>query len=348
MTRAPTITPMPTVLVLGAGGRFGQVATAAFADAGWRVVAQSRRPLTGLPATVVPLVAPLDADAAIAAAAAGARVVVHAANPVYTDWPRHLLPMARQALAVAEQLGALFMLPGNVYAYGEAMPATLDEDTPERPSTAKGRLRAELEGLLRDRAESGRLRAVVIRAGDFYGSGQGSWLDLAVVKSIGRGRLVYPGPLDRPHAWAYLPDLARAFVAVAGRSLGEAADGGAAAPAFRTLHFAGHTLTGAELLDQVEAAAHDLGLAGTRPLRRGGMPWPLLRALGWVVPMLREIASMRHLWHVPHALDGRRLESFVGPLPSTPPRDALRQALRDLGLGKADSPARWPVNAPAR
>ena len=313
-----------TVLVLGANGRFGQAAVQAFAAAGWRVLAQARRAPTTLPAGAEHVAAALDDTAALARAAAGASVVVYAVNPLYTEWTAKMLPLARQGMEVAERLGARFMLPGNVYAYGEGMPALLTVATPERPSTEKGRLRAELEAELRARAERGALRAVVIRAGDFYGGGSGSWLDLVVVKSLRQGKLVYPGPLDLPHAWAYLPDLARAFVAVASR---------AEAPAFETLHFAGHTLTGRELLAVVEAAADELGWHPARGWRRGSMPWALVRIAGVFVPMLREVARMSYLWRVPHALDGAALEHAVGTLRTTPPRQAMRAALTELGFG---------------
>lgn len=324
-----------TVLVLGATGRLGAAAMAAFAAAGWRVLAQSRRAPAALPPGATHLGVALQDTDALVAAAAGADVVVHAINPAYPDWQRHLLPLGRLGLDAAERLGALFMLPGNVYGFGEQMPAVLREDTPERPTTDKGRLRAALEAEMRGRAEAGLLRAVVVRAGDFYGAGHGSWLDLAVVKSMRAGKLVYPGPLDLPHAWAYLPDLARAFVAVAERAVG-----GPPTPAFETLHFEGHTLTGAELLDLVQAAAADIGAAPARGWRRGGMPWPIIRAMGLFVPMMRAIAEMSYLWRVPHALDGARLAARVGALPQTPPRLAMRQALLDLGFGApAPSPA---------
>jgi len=323
-------------LVLGANGRFGAAAVAAFAAAGWTVLAQARRSPAVLPPGASHVAVPLEDTEALAAAAAGASVVVHAVNPVYTDWARQLLPLARQGLAVAERLGALFMLPGNIYGYGEGMPALLREHTPERPTTGKGRLRVALEAEVAERARAGRLRAVVIRAGDFYGAGQGSWLDLAVVKSLAAGKLVYPGPLDVPHAWAYLPDLARVFVAVA-----EPVRGGPA-PAFETLHFAGHTLTGAELLHAVQAAAADLGatppIVAARGWRQGGMPWGLIRLMGWVVPMMKAVAEMRYLWRVPHALDGTRLAERIGPLPQTPPRQAVRDAMAALGLGTAITP----------
>ena len=71
---------------------------------------------------------------------------------------------------VAQRLGARFMLPGNVYNFGERMPALLRPDTPQRPSTRKGP--HPLRARSRDaRARRQRPRSVVIRAGDFFGSG---------------------------------------------------------------------------------------------------------------------------------------------------------------------------------
>src|SRR5437879_5971354 len=76
------------------------------------------------------------------------------------------------------------------------------------------------------------------RAGDFYGGGRGSWFDLVIAKEIGRGRLVYPGPLDLPHEWAYLPDVVAAMLRLV--EIREAL------PAFATFGFPGHAVTGRE------------------------------------------------------------------------------------------------------
>jgi nucleoside-diphosphate-sugar epimerase len=168
---AATALALPTVLVLGANGRLGRAAALAFAQAGWRVLAQVRSAAHGLPRGVEALPVPLQDTAELVAQASGATAVVYAVNPVYTDWASKMLPLAQQGLDVAERLGALFVLPGNVYAYGEAMPALLSEDTPERPSTEKGRLRQQLEADIRRRAKAGRLKAVVLRAG--FGHRQG-------------------------------------------------------------------------------------------------------------------------------------------------------------------------------
>ncbi len=328
---APT-SSAPCVLVLGANGRFGLAATQAFAAAGWRVLAHVRRDAApGMPGSVELVRAPLESVAGALAGRTSPSVVVHGINPIYTRWDEEALPAARTAMDLAERLGARFMLPGNVYNYGEAMPALVDETTPQRPTTAKGRIRAEMEAELERRAAAGRLRATVVTAGDFFGAGTGSWLDQAIVKGVARGRLDYPGDPALVHAWAYLPDLARALVALAEVP---------AAASFERFTFAGHSVTGHEFLAAIERAATTLGIAApARGWRHGRMPWPLIRALGLVVPMFRELARMSYLWRVPHALDGRALAAAVGAVPSTPLADALRLALVELGVGAADVPS---------
>ena len=315
---------MKTVLILGANGRMGQAATQAFAAAGWRVWAQMRRAAgSPLPQGASAVQLHLNDSAGLAAQAAGASVVVHAVNPDYTRWDSQAMPALQQGMQVALQLGARFMLPGNVYNHGQQMPALLTEATAHHPSTGKGRIRVAMEEAMQAQAAQG-LNSVVIRAGDFYGCGTGSWLDLAIAKDIARGKLVYPGPLDAAHAWAYLPDLARAFVAVASAPTQRG---------FQCLNFAGHTLTGGAFLSALQAAAVAQGLHPPGGFKTGGTPWGVIRAVGLVYPLWRELARMSYLWRVPHELDGSALARAVGPLPSTPVQHALRAALADLGHG---------------
>lgn len=331
---------MKTVLVLGANGRFGRAAVDAFAAAGWTALAQLRRaPATPLPRGARAVEAPLADASELARRAAGASVVVYAVNPLYTRWEEELFPLFHQGVAVARALDAVFMLPGNVYNYGQhAMSLHLNEQAPDRPGTRKGEMRVAMEDELRALATAG-LDSVVIRAGDFFGCGTGSYLDLAIVKDIARGRIVYPGPLDVPHAWTYLPDLARAFVAVAahGRVAG-----------MRRFHFGGHTLTGHELIGALDRAAAGLGLRPERGFRIRRMHWGLLRVLGLVNPMLRELTRMSYLWRVPHGMAGDALTRAVGPVPPTPIEEALRQSLIDLGLAPALRALSLSIDRPAR
>jgi len=315
-----------TVLILGAAGRIGQVLAGAFADAGWAVRAQARKPLpTALAAH--PRVQAVRCDAldapALSAAARGVTVVIHALNPPYTDWDRLVLPLAQQALDVARASGALLMLPGNVYNFGSDLPPRLLPDTPERGNTPKARLRIEVESRM---ARATDLDSVVIRAGDFFGGpGSGNWFDMAMTSHLDQGRFVYPGNPTIAHAWAYLPDLAQVFLRVAQRR--DQLRG------HRRIHFPGHTLTGAQIHASLEA------LRGRR-LRLGTLPWPLMRLGAPFMPMWRELLTMRYLWEKPHQLEDPTLEDWIGAVPCTNLATALAAA-----TGSTPAPGPYAVAA---
>ncbi len=309
-----------TVLILGAAGRIGEALAGAFADAGWQVRAQTRKPLTHV-VMARPQVRAVRCDALDAAAvrdaAQGADVVIYALNPPYTEWGRLALPLADAAIAAARASGALLMLPGNVYNFGRELPPLLTPATPEQGNTAKARIRIETEARI---AATPQLDSVVIRAGDFYGSTQpGSWFDLALASKVASGRFVYPGPMNVEHAWAYLPDLARVFVRVAGQR--------AQLRGSHRLHFAGHTLTGEEMRLAFETAAG-------RPMRSSTLPWGLFRLVSPLVPMWHELLAMRYLWQRPHRLDDKTLVALIGPVQPTPLQQAVNAALADAALLK--------------
>ncbi len=331
--------PLPSsVLVLGARGRFGSAAVHAFAQAGWHVYAQMRPGATPPPAApgVQWLLADPDDTALLAAAAKGAAVVVQGLSPLYTHkvWRTEVPRLTNAAIAITRELGATLMLPASVYNFGEGMPARLLEDTSQNATTFMGRMRIASEALVRDATLDGGMKAVVIRGGNFFGSGSGSWLDLVMAKDIQKGRLTYPGTVDVPVSWAYLPDMARSFVDVANRR--------EALPAFETLHFAGHTLTQQDWVDAIGEIAWERGwLPASGPLQVKAMSWPLLRALGLVMPTLAAICEMRYLWRVPHGLVNRRMAALAGPEAHTSFEQALRTSLDELGMvqGRVAQPA---------
>ena len=309
-----------TVLILGANGRFGRAAAQAFAKAGWHVIAQARRPLADQP--IPGAITQLQVDAAdtgsVVAAARQACVVVNAMNPLYTRWDTEALALNASAIAVARQVGATLMLPGNVYNFGETLVPVLTEEAPQHPTNPKGRIRCAMEGAMR---EDG-LRSIVVRAGDFFGGdGMGTWFDQAVVKDISKGKITYPGPLDVIHEWVYLPDLAQTFVLLAQvrGTLG----------AHETFHLPGHAITGQALADGLMQSARGLKiLSANQQARIGSIPWPLVRLVGLVHPMWRELARMRYLWRRPHQLAGARLGQVIGTVPHTPLPQALTRALQ--------------------
>ncbi|MCV2359438.1 NAD-dependent epimerase/dehydratase family protein [Paucibacter sp. TC2R-5] len=310
-----------SILILGAAGRLGQCLTRTFAAAGWQVIAQARKPLPD-ELSKLANVRTLNCDAldraALLKGAQGATVVINALNPPYTEWHQLLLPLADAAQATAKALGALLMLPGNVYNFGSELPSVLTPNTPERANTPKAGLRIEMEA--RMAAEPG-LDSVVLRAGDFFGGpGTGSWFDLALASKLKSGRFIYPGPLDQTHAWAYLPDLAECFVRVAEKR--------SDLSGHHRLHYAGHSVEGRVMQQALEQA-------WGQPLKTGGLPWLAIRLGSPFVASWRAIAEMRYLWLRPHRLDDTELRLLIGEPPQTRLVTALQDSLVALGMPAA-------------
>jgi nucleoside-diphosphate-sugar epimerase len=322
------MTSKPCVLVLGASGRLGAACAKAFAGSSWRVIAQQRRRVhlaqaAGIETLVtgdVPVVDLLGKLPKI-------DVLVHAMNPAYNDaaWSQHVPVMMESAIFLAGALGATLMFPGNVYNFGSSMPAVLSETTPQCPTTVKGRLRVSAEKRLLQASEENGLNAVVIRAGDFFGSGIGSWLDRVIASKLHRGTFTYPGPLDTATPWAYLPDLAQTFLRVAGQRDKLAG--------FEALQFSGHSLTGHDWLRVLQPLAQTHGwVRPGRTLKTAGLPWPLIRALGLVGGSWASLSDVRYLFETPHALNNSRLHALIGAEPHTSFAEAATAALDDLGF----------------
>ena len=305
------------ILILGATGRLGKTAAEAFRDAGWEVVSLVR-PGAASRAAQGTRVAEVNLrdHTAVKAAAKGAQVVLNALNPTLLEWPSQVPVFTNAAIIAAQSAEATLLFPGNVYNFGAGMPETLDETTPMRPTTRKGILRADAEEQMRDATLEGLQRVIVLRAGDFFGAGSGAWFDRVITRNLAQRRVIYPGPLDVAHPWAYLPDLVATFVRLAAirNQLG----------AFTTLGFPGHTLTGQQL-------TRELAKVVQRGLRMDGMPWMMLRMLAPIMPTFRDLRDMSYLWNVPHRIDGTALHETIGEIPHTPIDLAFAKSLVELG-----------------
>jgi nucleoside-diphosphate-sugar epimerase len=306
------------ILVLGAAGRLGYVAAESFRDAGWKVISQVRPGAAKLapPRTRIVEIDALD-HAAICEAAQGADVVLHALNPRYQLWRTQALPLAFSALTAAEQAGATLIFPGNLYNFGSPVPPVIDETTPMRPTSHKGRIRIAIEDRLQEASEERGLRVIIVRAGDYFGSGLGSWFDLVITREITRLRLTYPGPLDVVHEWAYVPNFAATLVQVANVR-------DQLAP-FATFGFPGHAVTGREFTTAIAKVVQNR-------LQVKKLGWWLIKGLAPFVPLCRELGEIAYLWKEPHRIDGDKLRAAIGDVPHTPLDAAVARAVQNLAV----------------
>ncbi len=280
-----------TVLILGASGRFGRHAATAFQAQGWTVRRFDR------------------ARDDLMTAARGTDVIVAGWNLAYPDWPDQVARQHEQIIEAARATGATVLLPGNVYVFGPDTPAPWGSDTPHRATNPMGRIRIEMEDAYR---QSG-VRTILLRAGDFLDTeASGNWFDKILTKSLDRGVFRYPGRPDIPHAWAWLPDFARAAV-----NLAEIRD---TLPTFIDIPFPGYTLSGQQMADT-------LARVSPGPVRLKRMSWLPLVLASPVWPMGRCLREMRYLWDTPHWLDPCKFAEVLPDFQSTPVERALARAI---------------------
>jgi nucleoside-diphosphate-sugar epimerase len=158
----------PIALVIGITGGIGGATARALAARGFHVRALSRRPnAAGHGIEWIRGDAMNAGD--VLAAASGADVIVHGANPPkYRNWRGLALPMLANTIAAAKAARATIVFPGTVYNYGPDAFPTVRENSPQNPRTRKGSIRVEMEDMLRDAGRDG-VRTIVIRSGDFFG-----------------------------------------------------------------------------------------------------------------------------------------------------------------------------------
>ena len=271
-----------TVLILGASGKIGANSAAAFRNAGWQVRIYDRK------------------AGDMSAAAGGVDVIVNGLNPpAYHNWAKLIPQIAAQVIAAAKASGAAVIVPGNVYNFGTT-PGIWSEDTPQRATTRKGRIRVEMEAAYRD---SG-VKTVILRAGNFIDPDQnGDIMSMMILRAIAKGKITAAGPTDTMQAYCYVPDWARAAVALA-----EMRD---QLECFEDVPFAGHSFTVQDLQRELERTLK-------RKLMIVRFPWLVMTLAAPFWELARELNEMRYLWNTSHQLDGTKLARL---LPGFEPTD---------------------------
>jgi nucleoside-diphosphate-sugar epimerase len=245
----------------------------------------------------------------------GAAVVYHCVSPPrYDRWATDLPPLFEAITGATQRAGAKLVLLDNVYMYGHAGGKPYTEDTPMRPCSEKGKLRAELAQGLLDRQAAGELELAIGRAADFFGPGsvttaifhQRFFDQLAAGKKVD-----ILGNPDAKHSYSYTPDVARGL-AILGTS--EEAWG-------KVWHlpvaFQGTTRELAQRF--ADALGQSLEI---RPVPR----W-MLRLLGIFSPLIRATIEMNYQFEEDYVVDDARFRETFGTGPDLGPTD-LDEAVR--------------------
>jgi nucleoside-diphosphate-sugar epimerase len=258
-----------------------------------------------------------DADR-LAELCAAAESLYNCANPAYHQWAKLWPPLAASFLAAAEISGAKLITMSNLYGYtptGKPMAATDELIAPSK----KGQIRVDMWRDALAAHDAGRIRTAEVRASDYFGPGLGGSAHLGdrVVPKVMAGKAVsLLGNPDATHSWSYIDDVC-AVMGAAGTN--DAALG-------RAWHVP--TAPSKSAREMVAALADAAGVDA--PAVRS-VPASVIKVVGLVVPLVRELPEVRYQFEEPFVIDATDTEAQLG-LTYTAFGDQVQATLASYGL----------------
>lgn len=222
------------------------------------------------------------------------------------SWP----PFIRSVLDSCINYGSKLLFFDNIYMYDPDFLHDLTEETPYRPVSKKGAVRAGIARMIMEEVEKGRLNAIIARCADYYGAGiQGrSMLTELTLKPLAEGKkAMWMSSVQYKHSYTYVPDAGKATAL-----LGNSED------AFNQvwhLPTAQDPPTGKEW---IEAFASRMNVnPGYRILTK-----PMARLIGIFVPVMRELPEMMYQYDRDYVFNSTKFDKRFGIAP-TPYQDGI-------------------------
>jgi nucleoside-diphosphate-sugar epimerase len=202
--------------ILGAGGPVSNALAPVLAANGQQLRLVSRRPLS-VGGNTSWTGADLKDYESLKKAAAGSSIIYMCAGLKYDKavWKEEWPVIMRNLIRLTKDTGARLIFFDNVYMYGRVN-GPMKETTPNRPASVKGEVRAAVADMLLNEVASGSIRASLVRAADFYGTGgSNSFFDMMVLKRLIDGQKPqWLGNPDTLHSFTFIPDTAQALAAL--------------------------------------------------------------------------------------------------------------------------------------
>ncbi|MCG7343849.1 SDR family NAD(P)-dependent oxidoreductase [Sporosarcina sp. ACRSL] len=235
-------------------------------------------------------------------------IIFQAANIPYKEWEDKLVPFIGNVVKAAEIQNTKLVLVDNIYAYGRSNVAKVTENTPKQPHTKKGKIRLQVEQLVKQ----SNVPTIIAHFPDFYGpNAESTILHYTLKDAVQHKKAMFVGDQTIAREFIYTPDGAKAAVNL---SMNDNAYGqNYNIPAY-------DVITGKELVQIIRE------LSGyNKPV------WTvsknLIRFLGIFNADMREVVEMFYLNEEPVVLDGAKYENDIGPLPRTSYREGLLRTI---------------------
>ncbi|KAA0547358.1 SDR family NAD(P)-dependent oxidoreductase [Bacillus sp. BGMRC 2118] len=235
-------------------------------------------------------------------------VIFQAANLPYVEWESQLPSFIKQILRVAEENQSKVAFVENIYAYGKNIGTKITESDPKTPHTKKGKIRLEVEKLIKD----SNVPSIIAHFPDFYGpNAENTILHLTLNNVVNNKRALFVGDKRIAREYIYTPDGAKALVSL---SLCNEAYG-------QCWNIPGHdVITGEQLIEIIRNQTQYKKSVST-------VTKNMIKLLGVFDKNMREVVEMYYLNEDPVILSGNKYKVNIGEIPSTSYEIGIKETL---------------------
>ena len=234
-------------------------------------------------------------------------------NIPYPQWEEKARGLLNISLRAASRKNVKFIFPGNVYNYGYARYNPVNEIHPWAAHTKKGKIRIEMENMIRQERKERGLTYTVVRMPDFYGPWViNSFSEKFYKQALKGGTLQWFGDLDVPTEFIFSEDCGKALVTA---GISEKANN-------KEFNVPGYSpITARKYLNEIAAQT-----GHKSKIKAVNSDW-MISVAGWFNPLAREFKEMMYLKTTELILNGSRYRDTLGPIPARPYEEGIRTTL---------------------
>lgn len=235
----------------------------------------------------------------------------YGANTLYTEWIEKARPLLKLSLVAALEANARFVFPGNVYLYGHAQYNPVDEKHPHAAHTVKGKIRVEMEEMIKKYSSEKGLRFTIVRFPDFYGPFVvNGFSEKAYQNALAGKSIQWIGAKNVPLEYIFIEDAGKCIAAAGLSELGINQEFNVPA----TAPITNNSYLG--LITKLGGANSKLQILNSNLL---------FSMMGFFNKLIKEVAEMLYLKREELTLDGTKFKNTFGFLPSTSYEEGIKK-----------------------
>jgi nucleoside-diphosphate-sugar epimerase len=314
----------PSVLILGATGSIGYAVAANLLARQWPVTilvrnrAKAEKLFPNAP-TLTIVEGDVQDATLLNRLATGKQFIFHGINYPYNQWFGNMDTATQKIIDAARPDQATIVFPGNVNNFGNSK-KPIREDSPANPCTRKGQLRVDIETMLEQAANAGKVRVMNVRLPDFWGPNVlNDGVRPIFENALNGTALPWILTTDIPHQSVYTSDAAEIIARLIVREW-NMKDKSVSKP-YEVWNYGGITLP------SVRSWFEQISELVGKPLKIQIYSRFLISVLGLFMPTLREVKEMLYLYENTIVLDDKKVRSLFPDFRPTPMKQALINTL---------------------